>query len=293
MNPLLTLAELKQKHLVEERLKAIAAQLIAAHRCQNHALLVPYARQAGLAVEAQAPHHLFMKAIQVFHPDRLTVVWGRVERAVQTSDQVSLNELTRLLEYHPDRTARPRPEADFEDEEEEYGFDPGDFGFDPNTDFEDEFAEDKDWDEDAGTFYSAVKCELFGNLELYPDAADLAKLEGELDLSDYDLHDLEGIEFCQGLMAINLSRNNIDNIFPLSALTKLEVLDLAENDLEDADALGGLSNLKELDLSANEIDDIAFLDRLPRLQYVDLTGNPVRNKAVIERLEDRGVIVIF
>ena len=124
-----------------------------------------------------------------------------------------------------------------------------------------------------------MKRELFGNVDLYPDAADLAKLEGELDLSDYDLSDLEGIEHCRSLTVLNLSRNNIDNVFPLKDLIKLEALDLAENDLEDADALGDLTNLKELDLSANDIDDVAFLDRLPFLKYVDLTGNPVRNKA--------------
>lgn len=291
MELLLTLSDLKQKPLVEERLKAIAAQLIAAHRRHHHDLVVPYARQAGITVEGQAPHHLFMKAIQVFHPDRLTLVWDRIDRAFLTSDHKTLDELIHLLRFHPDPTPILRREVDFEDEDEEYGFDTEDFGFDIHTEYEDEFSED--WDPDEGSFYSAVKRELFGNLDLYPDAADLAKLEGELDLSDYDLHDLEGIEHCRGLTALNLSRNNIDNVFPLKDLIKLEALDLAENDLEDADAVGSLVNLKELDLSANEIDDVAFLERLLHLKYVDLTGNPLRNKAVIAKLEARGVIVIL
>ena len=291
MNSLLTPIELQQKPVVEERLKAIAAQLISAHRRKNHDLVIPYARQAGLNIDGQAPHHLFMKAIQIFHPDRLALVWKQIDEAVATSDSKALSALGRLLEYHPERVTRSP--IDFEDEEEEYGFDADDFGYDIHAEFEDEEFTDENWDSDEGTFYSAVKRELFGNLDVFPDAADLAKLEGELDLSDYDLHDLEGIEHCQGLTVINLSRNNIDNVFPLSGLTKLEALDLAENDLEDADSLAGLVNLKELDLSANEIDDVAFLDRLVHLQYVDLTGNPVRNKAVIARLEARGVIVIF
>jgi hypothetical protein len=292
MEPFLTLSELKQRHLVEDRLKAIAAQLIAAHRRHHHQVLLPYARQAGIAVEEQAPHRLFMKTIQVFHPDRLTVVWDRIDRAVLASDKATLDGLVQLLKFHPDPSA-PLPKiVDFEDEEEEYGFDEAVFDVDPEADFDAEAFDDEGWDPDEGTFYSAVKRELFGNLDLYPDAADLGKLEGELDLSDYDLHDLEGIEHCRGLTTLNLSHNNLDNVYPLKDLVKLEALDLAENDLEDADALGGLVNLKELDLSANEIDDVAFLDRLPHLRYVDLTGNPVRNTAVIAKLEARGVIVI-
>jgi len=292
MESLFTLSELKQKPLVEERLKTIAAQLIAAHRRHRHELVVPYARQAGIAVEGQAPHHLFMKAIQVFHPDRLTVVWDQVDRAFLTSDKNTLNALIQLLRFHPDPAFVPRQEVDFEGDEEEYGFDEEDFDFDVDSEFEGGDGEEA-WDSADGTFFSAVKRELFGNNALYPDAADLAKLEGELDLSDYDLHDLEGIEHCTSLTSLNLSLNNLDNVFALGSLTKLEVLDLAENDLEDADVLGNLINLKELDLSANEIDDVAFLERLTNLKYVDLTGNPVRNQAVVAKLEARGVIVIL
>ncbi len=267
MNPLLTPVELKQKAVVEERLKAIAAQLISAHRRKNHDLVIPYAKQAGLVIDGQAPHHLFMKAIQIFHPDRLALVWNQIDQAVAASNRAALDAVARLLEYHPDRSSVVRTPVDFEDEEEEYGFDADDFGFDTEASFDDDEFTEEGWDPDEGTFYSAVKRELFGNLDLYPDAADLGKLEGELDLSDYDLHDLDGIEHCQGLTVINLSRNNIDNVFSLSGLIKLEALDLAENDLEDADSLVGLVNLKELDLSGNDIDDCG-LSRPPALPPV-------------------------
>ena len=291
MNPLLTPTELTQKPLVEERLKAIAAQLIVAHQRHHHDLVLPYAHQAGIPTEGQLAHHLFMKTIQVFHPDRLALVWDRIHRAVQAADRRELDAVIQLLRLHPDPKSQTQVVVDSDDEQ--YGFDEDDFGFDVSDQpWDDEF-EVNEWDTDEGTFYSAVKRELFGNLELYPDAADLGRIEGELDLSDYDLHDLEGIEHCRGLTSLNLSRNNLDNIYCLKDLAKLESLDLAENDLEDADALGALVNLRELDLSANQIDDVAFLDRLTQLTYVDLTGNPVRNKAVIARLEARGVIVIL
>lgn len=297
MEPLLTLSDLQRKSVVEDRLKAIAAQLIAAHRRHRHELVIPYARQAGIATDGQAPHHLFMKAIQVYHPDRLNVVWDRIAQARASSDGSALDSLLQLLRYHPEGVGSPqrrfdRPaEEEGEEEAEEYGVDEDEFGYD---DFEEagDFDAEDGWDPDEGTFYSAIRSVLFGNLDFSPDPADLAKLEGELDLSDFDLHELDGIEYCRSLTALNLSRNNLDNIYCLKDLVKLEALDLAENDLEDADALGGLVNLVELDLSANDIDDVAFLDRLPRLRYVDLTGNPVRTRAVLARLEARGVIVI-
>lgn len=284
MDSRLSAAELRQKPLVEERLKAIAAQLIDAHRRQDHSLVVPYARQAGLAVEGQSAQRLFMRTIQVFHPDRLSVVWARVEGALAAGDARSLEAIAQLLEFRP-RGSQPIRAA------EAYRADPEEYGFEPSD--EADWWESGDDEEDPGTFYYAVKRALFGNLVVYPDPAMLNTLEGELDLSDWDIHDLDGIEHCQSLTSLNLSHNAIDNVYPLKDLLKLESLDLSENDLEDADWLAELSNLKELDLSANDIDDVAFLDRMPSLRYVDLTGNPVRNKAVVARLEARGVVVIW
>jgi len=292
MNPKFSLSDLKQKTHVEERLKLIAGQLIAAHRHQNHRLVVPYAKQAGLFAEGESLRRLFAKTIQVFHPDRLSTLWDRIERAHATGDSHILEEIIILLEYHPDGSGR----IVVDDEQQQYGYDDEDFGYDidPESEQDDE-GEDEfpDGDEDEGTFYSAVRRELFGNLDLYPNALDLGRLEGELDLSDYDINDLGGIEHCQGLTAINLSGNVIDNVFPLGALTKLEFLDVSENELENADSLGSLWQLKELDLSSNDIEDFDFLDRLLSLKYVDLTGNPVQDKRVVERLVRRGVVVIY
>lgn len=291
LDPTPSLADLRQKVRVEERLKAISSQLIEAHRQRQPDLVEAYARQAGISIDGQSLRLLFVKTIQVFHPDRFRVIWDQIDQAFRENDQRALAALVQLLRYHPRSGAarsRPEYEEDEYEEEEEWasGFDPEDQAFD------EDYSGDFD-DEPEGTFYSVVKRELFGNLDLSLDPSDLGKLEGELDLSDYDLHDLGGIEWCRGLTGLNLSRNNLDNVYPLRGLVKLEALDLAENDLEDADALGSLVNLKELDLSANEIDDVAFLGRLPNLRYVDLSGNPVRNKAVLDGLEARGVIVIF
>ena len=100
-----------------------------------------------------------------------------------TSDHRTLEAVVQLLEFHPEGVLRPRVWLqDEEQEEEEYGFDEDDFGFDIHTDDFEEDEDEDDWDPDAGTFFSAVKRTLFGNLEFYPTPSDLAKLDGELDL---------------------------------------------------------------------------------------------------------------
>jgi hypothetical protein len=286
MDPEFSLPALKNPALVEERLKAITAQLLAARSRGDEALVLGYARQAGLVSgPGPGPTNLFARTIHVYHPDRLAGLRDRIDRAFRSGDRTDLDALVRLLGYRAEGFfVDPIGfEGDWDDAwEDDPGFDDGEGGF-----------TDPDWDPDEGTFLSAVRRAVFRTPGLYPGPADLARLTGELDLSAWDLHELDGIEHCRGLTGLNLAQNNLDNVFLLKDLVKLETLDLAENDLEDADALGGLVNLRDLDLSGNEIDDVAFLVRLPRLRYVDLTGNPVRNKAVVAALEARGVVVIW
>ena len=284
-------ASLRNPTLVEQRLKAITAQLLTAREHGDFGLIEAYARQAGLfeggRPGAMGPA-LFARTIGVFHPDRLAALNLRITRSLDTEDRDDLAAVVRLLELRREG-GPPRP----------WGFDAGEThsgppGFDdPGFDDAEGGFTDGDWDPDEGTFLSAVRRVVFRTPGLYPGPADLGRLTGELDLSAWDLHDLDGIEFCRGLTGLNLAQNNIDNLFLLKDLVRLELLDLADNDLEDADALAGVVNLRDLDLSGNEIDDVAFLARLPRLRYVDLSGNPVRNKAVVSALEARGVVVIW
>jgi hypothetical protein len=283
MDHLFSPSALLNPTLVEERLKAITAQLLAARDRGDSTRIGDYARQAGLleaGTHRPSGQSLFARTIQVFHPDRLATLLDRIRRAFDDEDREGLAALVCLLELREGAGPGTGP-FDHGDDFADPGFDDAEGGF-----------TDGDWDPDEGTFLSAVRRAVFRTPGLYPGPGDLGRLTGELDLSAWDLHDLEGIEYCRGLTGLNLAQNNIDNVFLLKDLIKLETLDLADNDLEDADSLGGLVNLRELDLSGNEIDDVAFLGRLPRLRYVDLTGNPVRNKAIIAALEARGVVVL-
>ncbi|MFA6507199.1 MAG: hypothetical protein WCT14_13965 [Treponemataceae bacterium] len=290
---------------IEERLKRISALLIEAHRSGRQDTISRYAQRIAV-VHSGSPKRQFMQLIQVFHPDRLAVYVKQVADHRSLGDDAGLQTLEKLLEYETfsgtiTRRHRTEPSARTYEEygfDETYSYGDDDFGFGEDTarDEEADFGDDDFEDADPfaeGTFMDAIKREFFGNLELYPTKFEIEQFEGELDLSDYDLNDLSGAEFCVNITSLNLAMNEIDNIWPLRELSRLEFLDLSSNSLENADDLGELIALKELDLSFNDIDDIAFLLKLPLLVCVSLVGNPVKDRSVLEKLRKRGVMVIL
>ena len=301
---------------IEDRLKKIAAALIEAHREGNLDLLSLYAMRVP-EIRKAPPKRQFMRLIQVFHPDRLAIYVRQVADCRMSGDEAGLKTLESLFEYQmPDNIAhasvrstsgRRKDYGNVADYgfDETYGYDEDDFGYgeDDFEEREDDFEEmDGDFGESdpgetnpfaEGTFMDAIKREFFGNLELYPTRHEIEQFEGEMDLSDYLLDNLDGAEHCINLSSLNLAMNRIDNIWPLRDLTRLEYLDLSSNCLEDADELKGLTGLLELDLSFNEIEDVAFLLELPALKCVSLAGNPVRDPLIIERLRKRGVMVVL
>lgn len=293
---------------IEDRLKKIAAALIEAHREGNLDVLSRYAVRVS-EIRKAPPKRQFMRLIQVFHPDRLAIYVRQVADCRENGDEAGLKALESLFEYQPPGKTAYAPIRSAPDRRKDYG-NVADYGFDETygygeDDFgygEDDFEErDDDFEEldpgemnpfAEGTFMDAIKREFFGNLELYPTRHEIEQFEGEMDLSDYNLDNLDGAEHCINLSSLNLAMNRIDNIWPLQDLTRLEYLDLSSNCLEDADELKGLTGLLELDLSFNEIEDIAFLLELPALKCVSLAGNPVKDPGIIERLRKRGVMVV-
>lgn len=288
---------------LEDRLRKISALLIDAHRNGQQDIISHYASRLP-EIQGGLPKRQFMRLIQVYHPDRLAVYVRQVVDFRVTGDERSLLTLEKFLEFDAfSGTKANRRQPSVEDREdfgftESYGYDEGDFGYDEDVarDEDETFGED-DFEEEnafaAGSFLDAIKREFFGNLELYPSRHEIEQFAGELDLSDYNLNDLTGAEFCVNIFSLNLAMNRIDNVWPLRELSRLEYLDLSSNFLESADDLEELAGLKELDLSFNDIDDIAFLLKLPSLKCVSLVGNPLKDTTVLATLRERGVMVIL
>lgn len=300
-----------QTDWIETQLRQIASLLIEAHKKGDGVVLDYYARRLP-GFSKGSPKRQFMQLIQVFHPDRLAVHVNRSAECIASGNTEDIASLRSFLTYEA-ITIKPSvshlkndgkqysPSVDDFNFEESYQYSEDDFGFGEDTEnfegaghdnqtesgyekFDDPFVE--------GSFLDAIKREFFGNLDLFPSRFEIEQFDGELDLSDYNIHDLAGAEYCINIHSLNLAMNRIDNIWPLKYLSRLEFLDLSSNALESADDLAALPLLGEIDLSFNEIDDISFLLELPSLSCVALIGNPVQDAGVIGKLRKKGVIVI-
>ena len=300
--------------MLEERLKEISAQIIEAHKESDPEVAYLYAQQAKLpqGTLALPANRLFVKVIQLYHPDKAQQIWAELEGmgldkpATQKLFQTTYAVLpARRRQIPGDYDVAPEYAEQYmydddlgfgvEDVESDHDADPGDDIWD--DDWDEAWVDDQDDDFEVVdspevTFTQALKRELFGNLEIYPSARDAEKLDGELDLSDYDINDLAGAEHCIHVASLNLAHNQIQQVGALGDLGYLEFLDLSHNLIDSADELVGLSSLRELDLSYNDIEDAAFLLRLPSLRFVNLLGNPVGDRVVVDRLKSRGVFVL-
>ncbi len=105
-----------------------------------------------------------------------------------------------------------------------------------------------------------------------------------LDIGGKGIKSLEGLQYCTNLNWINLGGvfnpnigefiyNNIEDIIPLSNLTKLTYLDLSFNNIREVGHLSKLTNLKKLNLSNTNITNINGLSNLTQLTYLGLSNN--------------------
>lgn len=169
---------------------------------------------------------------------------------------------------------------------ESYGFDADLSDF---MDYED-YLHEVEFESD---FIEVLKEMFFGNLDIHLEPIDLHQIDGELDVSDYDLYDIEGIEHCCNVTALNLSNNRLSNIYQLRHLTRLAELDLSDNEIFDIEPLTELDELETLYLENNDIEQFELLLKLPGLKFVSIYGNPgSADEEVVRTLKAGGVIVV-
>ena len=143
----------------------------------------------------------------------------------------------------------------------------------------------------AVSFYEAIRIRQYGHSKINFPAYYLEDID-EFELSDSDINDLDGAQYCIHAVNIDLSENQIVDLRPLENLGLLEMLNLSGNHIEIIDSLEYLTKLRELDLSYNRIRNIEPLFALGKLELVDLTGNPVPPRQ-IEKLRNTITEVIF
>ncbi len=290
-----------KERLTAAKLNELTVQILEAYKAKNQARLKAFSAYVfDESDDEKAGSVRFLKLIKHFHPDRLELLLRDVDDSYASGDEQKLLFFKRLITADTEAKKREAERFSF-DHSEYYAYDGKEDSFD-----EDGFETGSEYDCEGGSpyeddaaeavenfdFISAITAEYLGNTSRYFKPADLAELEGELDLSGYGIGDLSGLEYCVNLSILNLSGNCISNLYEVQFLAYLRELYLSDNQIEDLDVLRRLNELEILDLSNNEVEDISALLSIDSLKFVDLRKNPVRDKEALDRLKSRCVVVI-
>jgi hypothetical protein len=281
--------------LTVKKLQNLSIRIIDAHKEKKESLLLQYAdtlfpEQKG---NQGSGVKLFVKLIKHIHPDKLAAIHRELDSAFDKKDASILRFYGQILSAEKVVTVRVKERYSY-DFSEEYRYEDYNDVDSRYTEDEPEYGEeDFAGGEDSPVdFLSVLKREVLGNIDFILDAADLQSLEGELELRERGISDLEGLQYCRNLSSLDLCGNTIANLYEIGSLSYLSELYLADNVLEDIEPLKHLSNLQILDLSGNEIEDITPLLELPGLSFLDLRGNPVPRDSALRKLQGAVTVLI-
>jgi Leucine-rich repeat (LRR) protein len=237
----------------------------------------------------------FAKLMMLYHPDRGEHYRNDIEQLYQ---QKAFNKL--LAHAHILRLNKIEEIAEAIDSYEDidyspvYSWDFSEDGYtlvdDPDDSFHAHSSRKNGNSKKFFNFYDAVKIRIYGNTHIEFPSYYLEDID-ELELSQSDINDLEGVQFCSHTIILDLSENFIEDISLLWNLSQLEELNLSGNRISILDDLSNLRNLRTLDLANNYIDDLSPLYSLNSLEYLDVSGNPV-NPDQVKELKELGVMVI-
>jgi len=232
----------------------------------------------------------FSKIISLYHPDRGEFYRDKIAELVRLNNLATLEKFRHIFVIQDIEEIAANIES-FEDIDyhPEYVWDAGSagFGFHRNNRKNTRHKQRERFD--GYTFYEAMQIRQYGDTDTSFPTYYLEDMD-EVELSESEISDLDGAEFCVHTISMDLSGNLIADLSPLSSLHGLQELNLSGNKLSYIDALSNLQQLRSVDLSNNEIDDISPLFELAALEYADLTGNRVP-QAQIRELRDLGVSV--
>lgn len=236
----------------------------------------------------------FSRLILMYHPDKLNYYIKEIDKSYKSGKYEGLLKFTHIFTMLDiDNTMTSKHLCDLECEfEQQYVWDYEQDGFTYFTE-EDENNLDVEYTEEKvdNSFYSAVKRKIYGNISLDMPSLLLEDME-EIEMADYEIDNLDGIECCRNVLNLDLSGNNLSNIYELRNLKSLKELYLSNNQIGYIDAVIGLKGLRVIDISHNNIDDLSPLFSLNKLEYVNIIGNnyPESHLAI---LKSKGIMVIY
>ncbi len=239
----------------------------------------------------------FSKLVMLYHPDRGAYYREEIDQLQKAGKSNEFKQFEHILKIQDiedwvveekfnideDIDYAPQYEWDYQDNGFEYFFD-------SSNEHDDIYTSQTGIPEPNSSFYRAVKRKIYGSLYVQFPPYYLEDFD-EIDMAEYEIMDLDGIQYCTHVRILDLSGNQIVDITDLWELEMVEELYLADNQIGLIDPLNNLSRLRIVDLSRNEIDDISALYDLPNLEYVNVIGNRVPAEQ-IEYLKEQDVVVV-
>jgi len=255
-----------------------------------------YGDRLDLDMQNLGINRIFARLMQTYHPDKLAKIQEEIKTAANTQNLAALQTLDMIYlsgvisddfhystEENYDVSQEDMERFGLEIVEEDYFY-----PMDEEVDVKDTGMRTMR----QMSFYDALN-ELMGGTNTYHlSVSDLEGFDNEIDLSDYHIYSLDGVEHCIRVKSLNLSKNHIQEASALEALDNLEAIYLADNAIETLYFVENLTHLRELDISHNHITDISSLLKLNHLEFVNLIGNPLHHLSDIDQLKSRGVLVV-
>jgi serine/threonine protein kinase/Leucine-rich repeat (LRR) protein len=105
--------------------------------------------------------------------------------------------------------------------------------------------------------------------------ASLKYLKGDLQLFRNNISDLTPLSGLKNLTKLTLSSNNISDLTPLAGLVGLTRLNLYKNRIADISPLSGMVLMEDLRLNANQVSDLTPLASMVKLRELRLNVNNI------------------
>ncbi len=285
----------------EENLHKISSSIISSYKNKEYEYIKNIFNKICSIINSheQNMNKIFSKLVMLYHPDKLKFYQDQIELFYKNKNLEELNQLIHIfpvLENSKEKLKVLVDDYDFK-KDFEGSYDENDF--DEINEFNSGYPEDDEFyaniyekEESDYTFLSALHLKEYGNLQVVIDQYYLETMEGDIELSNYEIEDLTGIEYCKNITSLNLSYNNLEEISRLSNLELLEEIDLSNNHINDIEVLKNLTNLKNIDLSFNKITTIKPLFELNNLEYLNIIGNKIPQDQIIHFTKKK-IIVIY
>ncbi len=284
-----------KKAYTEENLGLISGRIIDLFRDHKYDALRAVQKVVNeyIPIREAKINKVFSRLIMLYHPDRLSQSLGQLEESYQRGDFEELYTMSHILtvqNLEPEQVMVSSIITE-EDLAEEFGWDEAADGYSyfmAEEEIEDEYEEESDY---AGrSFLTVLKRRVYGNLNVDFPVYLMEDLE-EIEMADYEIEFLDGIEACRYVRAVDFSNNNLTDLSDLSSLRQIERLYLSNNHIGMIEALSNLTVLQVLDISYNDVDDLSPLFDLSHLSYLNVMGNRIPAWQ-LEKLQLKGVTIV-